>query len=58
MSSPSHHDAPVDPLQLANGLSMPTIQLGVYLTSGSETYQAVRWALEVCSTATKVDRSR
>jgi hypothetical protein len=27
---------------------MPTIQLGVYLTSGSETYQAVRWALEVC----------
>ena len=34
--------------QLANGLSMPTIQLGVYLTSGTETYQAVRWALEVC----------
>jgi hypothetical protein len=27
---------------------MPTIQLGVYLTSGTETYQAVRWALEVC----------
>ena len=35
-------------LQLANGLSMPTIHLGVYLTSGTETYQAVRWALEVC----------
>ncbi|KAK3216068.1 hypothetical protein GRF29_8g2080407 [Pseudopithomyces chartarum] len=32
--------------QLANGLSMPTIHLGVYLTSGTETYQAVRWALE------------
>ncbi|KAL5386308.1 hypothetical protein PMIN06_009686 [Paraphaeosphaeria minitans] len=32
--------------QLANGLSMPTIHLGVYLTSGSETYQACRWALE------------
>ncbi|KAH6639439.1 NADP-dependent oxidoreductase domain-containing protein [Boeremia exigua] len=26
---------------------MPTIHLGVYLTSGRETYQAVRWALEV-----------
>jgi hypothetical protein len=25
-----------------------TIHLGVYLTSGRETYQAVRWALEVC----------
>jgi hypothetical protein len=36
------------PLQLANGLTMPTIHLGVYLTSGKETYQAVRWALEVC----------
>ncbi|KAJ4324405.1 hypothetical protein N0V94_001302 [Neodidymelliopsis sp. IMI 364377] len=33
--------------KLANGLSMPTIHLGVYLTSGKETYQAVRWALEV-----------
>ncbi|EOA92189.1 uncharacterized protein SETTUDRAFT_41007 [Exserohilum turcica Et28A] len=32
--------------KLSNGLSMPTIQLGVYLTSGHETYQAVRWALE------------
>ncbi|KAF1928681.1 putative aldo-keto reductase [Didymella exigua CBS 183.55] len=31
--------------KLANGLSMPTIHLGVYLTSGKETYQAVRWAL-------------
>jgi hypothetical protein len=28
-------------------LTMPTIHLGVYLTSGNETYQAVRWALEV-----------
>jgi hypothetical protein len=27
---------------------MPTIHLGVYLTSGKETSQAVRWALEVC----------
>jgi hypothetical protein len=27
---------------------MPTIHLGVYLTSGKETYQAIRWALEVC----------
>ncbi|KAG9199834.1 hypothetical protein G6514_007832 [Epicoccum nigrum] len=25
---------------------MPTIHLGVYLTSGKETYQAIRWALE------------
>ncbi|KAL1648653.1 NADP-dependent glutamate dehydrogenase [Didymella pomorum] len=32
--------------KLANGLSMPTIHLGVYMTSGKETYQAVRWALE------------
>ncbi|KAF2690818.1 Aldo/keto reductase [Lentithecium fluviatile CBS 122367] len=32
--------------KLANGLAMPTIHLGVYLTSGRETYQAVRWALE------------
>ncbi|KAH3917184.1 hypothetical protein HBI56_121300 [Parastagonospora nodorum] len=33
--------------KLANGLSMPTIHLGVYLTSGKETYQAVRSALAV-----------
>lgn len=33
--------------QLSNGLSMPLIHLGVYLTSGSETSRAVRWALEV-----------
>lgn len=32
--------------KLANGLSMPTIHLGVYQTSGKETYQAIRWALE------------
>ncbi|KAF2127406.1 Aldo/keto reductase [Dothidotthia symphoricarpi CBS 119687] len=32
--------------KLSNGLSLPTIHLGVYLTSGKETYQAVRWALE------------
>ncbi|CAO2658454.1 Nn.00g061770.m01.CDS01 [Neocucurbitaria sp. VM-36] len=32
--------------ELCNGLSMPTIHLGVYLTSGKETYQAVRYALE------------
>ncbi|KAF2759671.1 Aldo/keto reductase [Pseudovirgaria hyperparasitica] len=31
---------------LSNGLSMPQIQLGVYLTSGNETVRAVRWALE------------
>jgi hypothetical protein len=42
-----HRDAPAYHSQLANGLSMPTIHLGVYLTSGKETYQAVRWALEV-----------
>lgn len=28
---------------------MPTIHLGVYLTSGNETYKAVKWALEVRS---------
>ncbi|KAF2204759.1 Aldo/keto reductase [Delitschia confertaspora ATCC 74209] len=33
-------------IKLANDLSMPQIHLGVYLTSGHETYQAVRWALE------------
>jgi len=27
---------------------MPNIHLGVYLTSGSETINAVKWALEVC----------
>ena len=26
---------------------MPSIHLGVYLTSGKETYNAVKWALEV-----------
>lgn len=34
-------------LQLANGRTMPQIHLGVYLTSGHETVNAVRWALEV-----------
>ena len=34
-------------LKLANsGLSIPRIHLGVYLTSGQETMQAVRWALD------------
>lgn len=33
-------------IKLANGLSMPQIHLGVYLTQGHETSQAVRWALE------------
>ncbi|KAF4546373.1 putative aldo keto reductase protein [Lasiodiplodia theobromae] len=33
-------------VQLANGLSMPQIHLGVYLTDGRECYQAVLWALE------------
>ena len=32
---------------MANGLSMPQIHLGVYLTSGQETVDAVKWALEV-----------
>ncbi|KAL1304588.1 hypothetical protein AAFC00_003558 [Neodothiora populina] len=31
---------------LNNGLTMPGIHLGVYLTSGNETYKAVQWALE------------
>lgn len=33
-------------VKLNNGLSMPTIHLGVYLTSGNETTQATTWALE------------
>ncbi len=33
-------------LKLANGLSIPHIHLGVYLTSGQETVNAVRWALQ------------
>jgi diketogulonate reductase-like aldo/keto reductase len=33
-------------VKLANGLSIPQIHLGVYLTSGQETVQAVRWALD------------
>ena len=33
-------------VKLNNGLSMPQIHLGVYLTSGSETSNAVRYALE------------
>ena len=40
-------------LQLANGLSMPQIHLGVYLTSGQETVNAVKWALEVGFAHTK-----
>ena len=31
---------------------MPQIHLGVYLTSGQETIDAVRWALEVIFTDT------
>lgn len=34
---------------------MPCIHLGVYLTAGKETTNAVRWALEVC---TKFDTER
>ncbi|GAB7342036.1 hypothetical protein MBLNU457_g0323t1 [Dothideomycetes sp. NU457] len=34
-------------VKLNNGLSMPTIHLGVYLTSGNETSRATTWALEV-----------
>ncbi|KAF2840724.1 putative aldo-keto reductase [Patellaria atrata CBS 101060] len=33
-------------VKLSNGLSMPQIHLGVYLTSGNETVQAVKSALE------------
>ncbi|KAL8751154.1 MAG: hypothetical protein Q9199_006613 [Rusavskia elegans] len=33
-------------IKLANGLSMPRIHLGVYLTSGQEASNAVHWALE------------
>lgn len=34
-------------VKLANGMTMPQIHLGLYLTSGNETSQAVLWALEV-----------
>lgn len=54
----AHQRKPLPPLpparltviryQLANGLSMPRIHLGVYLTQGKECHQAVQWALEVC----------
>lgn len=33
-------------IKLNNGLFMPRIHLGVYMTSGRETEQAVRWALQ------------
>jgi diketogulonate reductase-like aldo/keto reductase len=33
-------------VKLNNGISMPRIHLGVYMTSGQETEAAVRWALE------------
>jgi diketogulonate reductase-like aldo/keto reductase len=33
-------------IKLSNGVSMPRIYLGVYMTSGRETETAVRWALE------------
>ncbi|KAF2809460.1 aldo-keto reductase family 1 member E1 [Mytilinidion resinicola] len=33
-------------IKLANGLSMPQIHLGVYLASGKEAAQSVKWALE------------
>ena len=33
-------------IQLANGISIPQIHLGVYLTSGQETVNAVKWALQ------------
>jgi hypothetical protein len=32
-------------IKLNNGISMPRIHLGVYMTSGRETEAAVRWAL-------------
>lgn len=34
------------PIKLNNGISMPRVHLGVYMTSGRETESAVRWALE------------
>jgi hypothetical protein len=33
-------------IKLNNGVSMPRIHLGVYMTSGRDTEVAVRWALE------------
>jgi diketogulonate reductase-like aldo/keto reductase len=33
-------------IKLNNGLSIPSIHLGVYLTGDQETIRAVRWALE------------
>lgn len=33
-------------IKLNNGISMPRVHLGVYMTSGRETVAAVRWALE------------
>ncbi|KAL9618006.1 MAG: hypothetical protein Q9160_007254 [Pyrenula sp. 1 TL-2023] len=33
-------------IEMSNGLSLPQVHLGVYLTSGSETSNAVKWALE------------
>lgn len=33
-------------IKLNNGVSMPRIHLGVYMTSGRETEAAVRWALQ------------
>jgi len=33
-------------IKLNNGVSMPRIHLGVYMTSGQEIEAAVHWALE------------
>ncbi|KAL8667141.1 MAG: hypothetical protein Q9168_007336 [Polycauliona sp. 1 TL-2023] len=45
-------------IKLANGLSMPKIHLGVYLTSGKETSNAVHWALEVSFTQHAFDSAQ
>ncbi|KAF4551751.1 Aldo-keto reductase-like protein 25 [Elsinoe fawcettii] len=44
MSKPTYNLA--SRVKLNNGSTMPTIHLGVYLTSGNETVKATRWALE------------
>lgn len=42
-------DGSASTVKLSNGVYMPRIQLGVYLTSGRETTNAVASALEVSS---------
>lgn len=42
----AHYRSSLSARQLASGASMPLIHLGLYLTSGNETSQAVLWGLE------------